>query len=190
MALRDAILAALANEEASGYDLAKAFDVTVANYWTATPQQMYRELDKLDAAGLVEGRVVRQAKRPDKRIFSLTDAGRDALHEYTCSEPKPTAIRDELLVQVEALDSGDPGAVRENVVRKKIAAQTKLAHYHRTRDYLLDGRTEEQHLAESPRVGPYLTLRRGILFEEENIAWCDFVLETLDARSPESRSAG
>ena len=42
MALQDAILTALAHDESSGYDLAKAFDVSVANYWTASPQQLYR----------------------------------------------------------------------------------------------------------------------------------------------------
>ena len=47
MALRDAVLAALLDSEASGYDLAKSFDGSVANYWMATPQQLYRELERL-----------------------------------------------------------------------------------------------------------------------------------------------
>ena len=51
MALRDAVLAALLEGEASGYDLAKRFDRSVANFWTATPQQLYRELDRLAADG-------------------------------------------------------------------------------------------------------------------------------------------
>ena len=182
MALRDAILAALANDESSGYDLAKAFDITVANYWTATPQQMYRELDKLETAGLVKGRVVRQVKRPDKRVFSLTEAGRQALYEFTRGEPKSTAIRDELLVQVEALAIGDEEAIRNNVTRKRANSQAKLAHYRRARDRLLDGDREEHYIIAGPRLGSYLSLRRGIVFEEENIAWCDFVLEALDAR--------
>jgi len=47
MALRHAVLAALLEGEASGYQLAKRFDVSVANFWSATPQQLYRELDRL-----------------------------------------------------------------------------------------------------------------------------------------------
>jgi DNA-binding PadR family transcriptional regulator len=46
MALRNAILAVLLDTEASGYDLAKFFDASVANFWTSTPQQIYRELEK------------------------------------------------------------------------------------------------------------------------------------------------
>lgn len=37
MSLKHAVLAALLEGEASGYDLAKIFDVSVANFWAATP---------------------------------------------------------------------------------------------------------------------------------------------------------
>ena len=54
MSLRDAVLAALLEAEASGYDLAKSFDASVANFWMATPQQLYRELDRLAEQGLIQ----------------------------------------------------------------------------------------------------------------------------------------
>lgn len=185
MALQNAILAALTTGEFSGYDLAKRFNVTVANYWTASPQQLYRELDKLESAGLVEARVVEQDKRPNKRMFSLTDAGREALHDFTTRAPKPSAIRDELLVQVEVLELGDHALVRSHVQDKLAASQSKLAHYERRRDLLLAGRKERQYLVDADRLGPYFTLARGIAFEQENIHWCEFVLETLNARKAE-----
>ena len=62
MALRDAVLAALLDSEASGYDLAKGFDASVANFWMATPQQLYRELDRLDHRVL--GRAVAEGRPP------------------------------------------------------------------------------------------------------------------------------
>ncbi|MEI2774630.1 MAG: PadR family transcriptional regulator [Tetrasphaera sp.] len=176
MALQDAILVALANGESSGYDLAKSFDVTVANYWTATAQQLYRELDKMAADGLVSARVVEQQRRPNKRVFALTDAGRAALRAATARPPKPTAIRDELLVQVEAIDHGDAAAIRSAVLAKRDASQAKLARYERRRATMLGGRDEAAYLTAGQRIGPYLTLARGIAFEEENIRWCDWVL--------------
>lgn len=186
MALKNAILAALAYGESSGYDLAKAFDVTVANFWTATPQQLYRELDKMEAAGLIEARTVEQVKRPNKRLFSLTDGGRAALHDFMAGTPKPTAIRDELLVQVEAMDLGDLESITANISDKLVASEAKLKRYERTREYLLAGRTETAYLAEEDRLGPYLTLARGIAFEQESVRWCEFVLATLADRSSAS----
>lgn len=60
MSLRHAVLAVLLDGPASGYDLAKRFDRSVANYWHATRQQIYSELGRLESDGLVRVRLVRQ----------------------------------------------------------------------------------------------------------------------------------
>src|SRR5438034_8707757 len=108
MALRNAVMAALLEGEASGYDLAKGFEASVANFWMATPQQIYRELERMEGEGLVSARVVQQERRPNKRLFSLTETGREAVRAYTAdASSKPMAIRDELLVKVQCVDVGD-----------------------------------------------------------------------------------
>ncbi|MFF7309054.1 helix-turn-helix transcriptional regulator [Streptomyces sp. NPDC008137] len=189
MALRNAVMAALLEGEASGYDLAKAFDATVANFWMSTPQQLYRELDRMEAEGLVTARVVEQERRPNKRLFSLTEAGRKAVHDYT-AEPmgKPAVIRDELLVKVQCLDAGDMEAVRTAIAERMEWATAKLARYERLRQRLLDGRSEEAYFAEAERIGPYLTLLRGMSFERENLQWGDMALRRLEQRTAALRA--
>ncbi|MFF5504858.1 PadR family transcriptional regulator [Streptomyces roseolus] len=182
MSLKHAVLAALLEGEASGYDLAKIFDVSVANFWAATPQQLYRELDRLSEAGLIAARVVEQERRPNKRMFSLTPEGRRDLDSFTSVAPRPTAVRDELMVQVQACDGGDTEAVRGFVARHMELSREKLARYERLREWLLGGRDEETYLREAERVGPYLTLMRGRFLEEENLRWGERVLTVLDAR--------
>src|SRR5437762_1632288 len=39
------------------YELSKRFHVSVANFWSATAQQVYRELDRLEAEGLLRTRL-------------------------------------------------------------------------------------------------------------------------------------
>jgi DNA-binding PadR family transcriptional regulator len=191
MALRNAVMAALLQGEASGYDLAKAFDATVADFWMSTPQQLYRELDRMEAEGLVTARVVEQKRRPNKRLFSLTEAGRTAVHAYT-AEPlgKPAVIRDELLVKVQCLDAGDMEAVRTAIAERTEWATAKLARYERLRQRLLDGRSEEAYFAEAERIGPYLTLLRGMAFERENLQWGDMALRRLEQRTAALRADG
>src|SRR6478609_3003609 len=155
MALRNAVLAALLDSEASGYDLAKGFDASVANFWMATPQQLYRELDRMAADGLIAARLVEQDRRPNKRLYSLTDAGRQALLEFTEVPPKPGEIREDLLVHVQAVDSGNIEAVRDALTERRQWATAKLARYRRVQDLLLAGRTEAAYLAEAERIGPY-----------------------------------
>ena len=182
MALRHAVLAALLEGEASGYELSKRFDVSVANFWAATPQQLYRELDRLEAEGLVEARVVEQRRRPNKRLFTLTRSGRDELHAFTAEPARPVALRDDLLVKLQAIDGGDAEAVRRAVSERREHARAKLALYERIREVLLAGRTEAEFLRDAERVGPYLTLMGGRMYERQNIRWCDSVLTALAQR--------
>jgi DNA-binding PadR family transcriptional regulator len=182
MALRHALLAALLEGEASGYQLAKRFDVSVANFWSTTPQQLYRELARIEAEGLVEARVVRQRKRPDKRVFTLTAAGRADLQRFTGAPAKPVAMRDELLVKLQAVDVGDAHAVTKEVMARADRARAKLATYDRLLAEMLDGRDEAAFERDSERIGPYLTLMGGRLYEQTNIRWCTAALEVLSRR--------
>ena len=183
MSLKHAVLAALLEGESSGYDLAKIFDVSVANFWAATPQQLYRELERLAEGGLVAARVVQQERRPNKRLFRLTEAGLTELHAFTAAEPRPTAIRDELMVQIQAVDVGDAEAVKASVEKHVDRTRQRLARFGRLREHMLAGRNEATYLREAERVGPYLTLTRGLSFEQENLRWGEQVLVVLAARS-------
>lgn len=187
MALRHAVLAALLEGDASGYDLAKRFDVSVANYWPATPQQLYRELERMTADGVVAARIVEQERRPNKRVFSITPAGRTDLATFTAHPPRPSAWRDELLVQLAAVDIGDGVAVAAALAERLDHARSKLELYARLRDDVLQGRTEDELVAGDDRIGPYLTLVRGIRFERENQEWCEWALGVLRSRSDRAR---
>jgi DNA-binding PadR family transcriptional regulator len=189
MALCHAVLAALLEGEASGYQLSKRFDVSVADFWSATPQQLYRELERLEGEGLLRGRVVEQLRRPNKRVFTLTDAGREELHAFVAQPVRPTAIRDDLLVKLRAADSDDADAVRAAPAERLDHARGKLSLYDRLRDGLLSGRSESAYLRDAERVGPYLTLMGGRMYEQQNVRWCLAVLEVLDQRSRGQRES-
>jgi len=125
---------------------------------------------------------VHQERRPNKRMFSLTEAGRDAIREFTSRSPKPSVIRDELMVKVQAADAGDTAAVRDFITERREWAEAKVQRYERLRNRLLNGRGEAEYLATAQRVGPYLTLMRGISFEEENIRWAKRALAIIEQR--------
>ncbi|MER5217349.1 PadR family transcriptional regulator [Streptomyces sp. NPDC002838] len=185
MSLKYADLAALLEGEASGYELSKVFDVSLANFWPATPQQLYRELERLAQDGLVHARVVRQERRPNKRMFTLTEAGHRELGAFAVAPTRrPTALRDELMIKIQAMDGADPEATRALVEERMAWASGKLARYERVRERLLDGRTEEEYLRDADRIGPYLTLMGGIALETENLCWCERVLTVLTQRAP------
>ncbi|MFL4952618.1 PadR family transcriptional regulator [Streptomyces sp. MMS24-I31] len=184
MALRNAVMAALLEGEASGYELAKGFEASVANFWTATAQQIYRELERMAGEGLVAARVVQQERRPNKRLYSLTGAGLEAVRAYTAEvSSKPMALRDELLVKIQSVDAGDLEAVRAGVLERVERSAARLARFERAQQRLLAGRGEGEFLTTAERVGPYLTLLGGLALERANVQWGRTVLQALERRA-------
>lgn len=183
MALKHAVLAALSAEEGSGYELSKRFDASVANFWPASAQQIYRELDRLEEAGLVKARTVRQQKRPDKRIFRVTAAGSRELSEFIRGATRPTVIRDDLLVKVASLSESNVNDVAHAVRDRLEGSRQKLAMYEGLRETLLDGGSEADFLDGGlgrDSLGAFLALKRGIAFEQGNVRWARQVLSLLD----------
>ncbi|MGK2956484.1 MAG: PadR family transcriptional regulator [Solirubrobacterales bacterium] len=182
MALKHAILAALQDGEATGYELSKRFDVSVANFWPATPQQIYRELDRLESDGMLDSRLVEQSSRPNKRFFNVTAAGHTELEEFIRATARPTAIRDDLLVKVVALGQENTEEVAAAVNERLERTEAKLGLYAGLKSSLLGDLTEDEYLASDPRPGNYLALLAGINFEEGNRAWCLKTLKILEGR--------
>lgn len=183
MALRHAVLAALSTRESSGYELSKRFDASVANFWPASQQQVYRELDRLEKDGLIKARVVRQEKRPDKRVFSITAGGRDELGDFVQGTTRPTVIRDDLLVKVASISPSNVEAVAGAISDRMMTSREKLKMYEGLREALLAGNSEATFLAKGPgqeNFGVYLALKRGIAFEKGNLRWAKEVLAVLD----------
>uniref|UniRef100_A0AAU2JGU5 PadR family transcriptional regulator n=1 Tax=Streptomyces sp. NBC_00049 TaxID=2903617 RepID=A0AAU2JGU5_9ACTN len=172
MALRHAVLAALLDDEYSGYQLAKAFDISVANFWPAAPQQLYAELAKLEKEGLVEGRQVVQEGRPNKRLFQVTDAGRAELEEFAAAASKPSVIRDDLLVKVQSADRIGTAPVIEQLEERAAAAEAKIELLDKLLRRMRGDADEEEFLLRGERIGGYLTCLRGLAFERGHRDWC------------------
>ncbi|GGU23448.1 PadR family transcriptional regulator [Streptomyces violascens] len=95
MSLRHAVLGLLTNRPASGYDLMKLFETSLAHVWSATQSQVYGELGKLADGGLVE--VSAEGPRGRKE-YAITESGRSELHRWlTEVEPVRTRRSDSLL---------------------------------------------------------------------------------------------
>ncbi|MFD6229962.1 PadR family transcriptional regulator [Streptomyces sp. NPDC060232] len=172
MALRHAVLAALLDGEFSGYELAKSFDIGVANFWHASPQQLYTELAKLEKDGLVEGRQVVQEARPNKRLFQVTDAGRAELEAFAAAAVKPSVIRDDLLVKVQTADRIAAAPVIAQLEERAAAADAKIDLLGRVLRKMRGDLDEEEFLLRGDAIGGYLTCLRGIAFEQGHRDWC------------------
>ena len=82
MHVRTLCLGALALGDASGYEIKKLFEEGVFFHFSeASFGSIYPALTKLTDDGLLTCQAHSQEGRPDKKVYSLTDAGRTAFQE-------------------------------------------------------------------------------------------------------------
>ncbi|MFI0410107.1 PadR family transcriptional regulator [Actinomadura sp. 3N508] len=183
MALRHAVLAALLDGEYSGYQLAKIFDLSVSNFWHAVPQQLYSELSRLETEGLISGRQIIQHDRPNKRVYTVTQAGLDELERFAATPAKPGIIRENLLAMVQAVDHISASSVIAQLEDRAVASAAKIEVFEHTMKHLRGDLDEETFLRTGTPVGPYLTCMRGLRFEQENYEWFTSTARLLRTRA-------
>ncbi len=109
MSLRHAVLGMLADEPGSGYDLLKRFERAMANVWPATQSQLYGELGKLEAAGMI--RVHAEGPRGRKE-YAITEAGLEELRHWLIEVEPGGPPRSAGLLRVYFLGSVAPEQAR------------------------------------------------------------------------------
>lgn len=85
MTLEFAILGFLNYQPLTGYDLKKVFDRSIRHFWHADQSQIYRTLSRLTEEKLVEVEIQEQMERPDRKVYSITPAGREKLRDWLAS---------------------------------------------------------------------------------------------------------
>ncbi|ANP55674.1 DNA-binding PadR family transcriptional regulator [Streptomyces griseochromogenes] len=97
MSLKHALLGLLSEHPASGYDLLKRFETSLANVWPATQSQIYTELTKLAGSGLIT--VAAEGPRGRKE-YALADEGLTELRHWLTETRPQRNIRSDLLLRV------------------------------------------------------------------------------------------
>ena len=172
MSLRHAALGLLSRGPASGYDLLKVFEASMANVWPATQSQLYGELNKLAEAGLIEAADVGPRGRKE---YAITDAGRAELHRWMTSPQDDPAFRSAQLLRVFLLDELPPAQAREYLQAVRAYADDELQRYEQIRDSHEWSDGDETFFARA-------ALENGLRFTRMQSDWASWVLAELDKR--------
>jgi PadR family transcriptional regulator AphA len=96
----EALLGLLTIEPMSGYDLGLVIRESIGHFWNESYGQIYPNLKRLAAEGLVASKRERQEGKPDRRIYSITAKGRERLAAWLAIPPQPEIPRNELLLKL------------------------------------------------------------------------------------------
>ncbi|MGW2992521.1 PadR family transcriptional regulator, partial [Streptomyces sp. NPDC001193] len=123
-----------------------------------------------------------QDTRPNKRLFTVTDAGLAELDQFTAAATRPSSIRDDLIVMVQAADHVDTATLVAQLTERAAFARAKVDLFGGLLRTMRGDRSEEEFLRRGERIGPYLTCLRGLAFEQGNRDWCERTIAVLRER--------
>ncbi|MEV0268031.1 PadR family transcriptional regulator [Hamadaea sp. NPDC050747] len=110
MPIQHAVLALLRGGPSHGYELKSAFEAAVGPQWGALNiGHLYQVLDRLSRDGQVTSSRVAQDVKPDRVVYTITDAGTAELHEWMAAPtPRTSGYRDDFFLKMmAAARSGD-----------------------------------------------------------------------------------
>lgn len=170
MSLPHALLTSISEKPSTGYDLARRFDKSIAYFWHATHQQIYRELAKMEKAGWINAKEL-DIGRAGKRQYQILPPGLAELRRWAAEPTAIMPLRDELMLKLRADAAIGPLGLETELQRHLELHRQQLSTYQtiRTRDF------------SNPRLSRSATLQRqildaGISFELAQIRWLEETL--------------
>jgi DNA-binding PadR family transcriptional regulator len=185
VSLPHAILVSLCEQSGSGYELTRRFDRSIGYFWSATHQQIYRTLRTMETDGWLSATVVVQQGRPDKKVYTVSAAGRSELARWIAAplgqggSARGGALSDtrtrEVAVKLRGAAYGDPAALQAQITLLRAERARLLDTY---RGFEKTQFPDPAALRDSA-LHQYLVLRGGIRAEESTIDWLDEVASAL-----------
>ena len=155
------ILGLLSFEPRTGYDIKRVTDRSTRFFWGASYGQIYPELRRLEAAGLVASSEEPRGQVP-RRVYRLTESGREAFESWLAEPGDQYEVRDEGLLRL-FFGEAMPGEQLEELIRRR-------REWYRGAAALFRGIGEEIGPIDARDPSGHV-LRYGIELMEWNASW-------------------
>ena len=165
MALRYALLGALADQPRTGYELLKHFQQSLAYAWPASHSQIYPELARLLDLGFIEQT---SAGARNSKTYAVTEAGLDQLRTWLRETKPDRRVRSDAALRTFFLWLLEPEEAREQLEGERAYWQGVLDEFRR----IGEEPTGHNKKARTLRIA----LEGGIQMVGARVAWLDDAL--------------
>jgi len=169
-----AVLGFLCRRPMSGYDLKKAVEQSVGNFWKESYGQLYPILKRLSDDGLASKTDAGAGGKRTRHLYSITPAGRDALRRWLEEATEPQQLRNELLLKLFFGGRGDAAWSRRQVEQARERLVADLARYKSIHE-----RLQREQSGDVDFEFWTITLRYGERDAQALIDWCDETITAL-----------
>lgn len=182
MALAHAILGFLSTQSFTGYDLkTQCFDRSVRYFWSADQAQIYRTLDKLQQEGSITSEIEIQNGKPNRKIYSITEQGREVLDIWLRTHQDLPVWREPFLMQIYFAKDLKKADMLDQITYQRSKHFAALQEYLYIHDYFLEQLKQElpQEIFRDITL-KHMTLQLGIRTEESYLEWLDDLRRSLE----------
>jgi len=172
---RYAILGVLCMKPCSGYDIKKFCDKTISHFWNENFGHIYPVLKQMLEENLVN--LKEQEADERRKIYHITDMGRQAFYDWLVQPSELQPPRSELLLKLSFGNYMSKEHAFEMIHEVKQRNSKNLIQYREMEtSYLKDVS------AQKDSAYPYwlASLRMGIINAEATLRWCDETIELLE----------
>ncbi|MTV47379.1 hypothetical protein GJ688_00100 [Heliobacillus mobilis] len=176
MSLKHALLGFLSYNSMTGYQLKQYVDESVQHFWNASLSQIYPTLSQMEKEGLLTMEVEYQEEKPNRKIYHITDAGRQELQRWLREPTNLPSVREAFLIKVFF-----GGTMEKEDILSQMNQYLKL---HRDLLAMYQGPVLEKMQQEAANLERdsffwALTLEAGINLEKAWIEWLEESIEKI-----------
>lgn len=165
MSLKHGLLGLINYSPVNGYELDKIFKDSLNFFWQAQTTQLYRELVNMEKKKWLRVELLIQNDKPNKKIYFITDDGREEFLSWLCEDNMSVNNKNEFLLKLFFIgELPKPNAIKflhnyklkcQNELEKLYSVSPKISEYTK----LLDDTHKSQYWVQTSKFGvSYFTM--------------------------------
>ncbi|MBZ0279211.1 MAG: PadR family transcriptional regulator [Anaerolineae bacterium] len=182
--LKYAVLGFLSYHPMSGYDIESWMQASTGNFWHAKLSQIYTTLKSMEAEGLVTSQIAPQEGRPDRRVYTITEAGRADLQMWISTPLVEHEVKkDSLLLKLFfGLPAGKNALLTQLRLQLDLHRQKKLEYEQNTPQEMVRFLSDQPELVNHAQLWE-LTRQFGVMYEAMYLQWLEEAIRFIEQQN-------
>jgi PadR family transcriptional regulator AphA len=167
------LLSLLTKHSRTGYELMQH----IQPFWSAKHSQIYPLLAQLEQKGQVTFVHVPQSDKPDKKVYSLTEKGKEALREWIAMPTDDPITRDELSLKVYSIGLVDKEQAWKALEARKVYYIKKKERFNLLLEKLkqeISKPLEELEISDHG-FSMYVLIHKATMKVDADLVWCEWM---------------
>lgn len=114
-------------KELSGYDIKIVFEDVFTHFFDGSFGMIYPTLRQLEKEGKIKKEVVMQEGKPNKKMYFITDEGREEFYQYMKTDVEKDVLRSDFLMRMYFGDYSDTNTMKKWIEEEIERKETYIA---------------------------------------------------------------